>query len=172
MYNPVTKLKSKIRSVSPWAVIIGTPILAAILFNAPASAQQVKSTSMFENPTISPNFSPDPLTITGIGGGTVPSQKVAGRAETATGSCVGFVDAKPDHKIVLTNFFKNLTIQVESPEDMTLLIKGPGGSWCNDDYNGKNPGISGQWLEGNYNVWVGSYQKNKSTPYIIRLTEK
>ena len=90
MYNPVTKLKSKIRSVSPWAVIIGTPILAAILFNAPASAQQVKSTSMFENPTISPNFSPYPLTITGIGGGTVPSQKVAGRAETATGSCVGF----------------------------------------------------------------------------------
>jgi len=51
-------------------------------------------------------------------------------------------------------------------------VRGPGGSWCNDDYEGKNPGIVGQWLSGTYDIWVGSPQKNKYIPYIIRISQK
>ena len=173
MHNPVPKQGSKFLDKCRWALFIGTPLVAGVLlFNAPASAQQAKSLPIFENATISPNFSPDPRTIRGISGGSVPASQVAGRTETATGPCVGFVDQKPDHTLVLTSFFKNLSIQVESPADTTLVIKGPGGSWCNDDYQGKNPSIGGQWLSGSYGIWVGSYQKNDNNPYLIRITGK
>lgn len=169
MYNPVAKQLSKFIDKFRWATILGTPLVAGVLlFNPPTSAQQVKSPPIFENATISPNSSPK--TMRGIGGGSVAASKVAGSTETATGACVGFVDEKADHTLVLTSFFKNLTIQVESPEDSTIVIKGPGGTWCNDDYQGKNPGISGQWLEGTYKIWVGTYKQNNTNPYVIRLT--
>jgi hypothetical protein len=60
---------------------------------------------------------------------------------------------------------------VQSPEDTTIIVRGPGGSWCNDDSQGKNAGIAGEWLAGTYNVWVGSFDKTKSPPYILQITE-
>ena len=152
---------------------MATPLVASLLFfSTPTLAQQAKSLPIFENATIGPNFSPDPRTLRGISGGSVPAKNVAGRAETATGPCVGFVDGQPDHKLVLNSFFNYLSIEVDSPQDTTLVIKGPGGTWCNDDYQGKNAGISGQWLKGSYQIWVGSYEKKKYHPYVIQITEK
>jgi hypothetical protein len=84
---------------------------------------------------------------------------------------VGFVDEQPDHTIELTAFFNYLSLVVESPQDTTIVISGPGGTWCNDDFQGKNPGIAGQWLAGTYRVWVGSYDKNKYHPYVIKISE-
>jgi len=136
----------------------------------PAQAQPA-SPPIFENVTIGSNFSPNPLTVRGISGGSVPGKNVAGRAETANGPCVGFVDEQPDHTVVLKDFFNYLSLQVQSPEDTTMIVRGPGGSWCNDDSEGKNPGITGQWLAGTYNVWVGSFDQTKSHPYILRITE-
>ncbi|MBE9178992.1 hypothetical protein IQ268_10505 [Oculatella sp. LEGE 06141] len=145
----------------------------AWLNQAPVQAQQSPAPllSIFENVTLSPNFSPDPTTIRGISGGSRPASEISGRAETATGPCSGFVDAEPDHTMVLTEFFDYLSLAVQSPEDTTLVVRGPGGSWCNDDYDGKNPGIAGQWLSGTYEIWVGSYQEDKYHPYIVRITE-
>lgn len=136
----------------------------------PAQAQPT-SPPIFENVTVSPNFSPSPLTVRGISGGSVPGQNVAGRGETANGPCVGFVDQQPDHTLVLKDFFNYLSIQVQSPDDTNIIVRGPGGVWCNDDSNGKNPGIAGEWLAGTYNVWVGSFDKTKSHPYILRISE-
>ena len=157
---------------------VGLPVAIAIVagglfVNSPVQAQPVQSTllSIFENVTISPRFAPDPMTIRGISGGSTSSQQIAGRADTMTGPCLGYTDAKPDHTLVLKEFFNYLSLQVESPEDTTLIIKGPGGTWCNDDYKGKNPGIAGQWLAGTYQVWVGSYKPNSYHPYQIKLTE-
>lgn len=156
---------------------VGLPVAIAIatggLFVSPAQAQSAQSTSLsiFENVTISPKFAPDPMTIRGISGGAVATKGIAGRADTMTGPCLGYTDTKPDHTLVLKQFFNYLSLQVESPEDTTLIIKGPGGTWCNDDYKGKNPGIAGQWLEGTYQVWIGSYKPNSYHPYQIKLTE-
>ncbi|PPS44120.1 hypothetical protein [Chroococcidiopsis sp. TS-821] len=132
---------------------------------------QAQSAPLFENVTIERDFS-SPLTLRGISGGSVPAQKVAGRSETVNGPCVGFVDVEPDHTLVLKDFFKYLRLQIQSPQDTTIIVRGPGGTWCNDDAEGKNPGIGGEWLAGSYDVWVGSFERDKYYPYILRITQE
>lgn len=108
--------------------------------------------------------------IRGISGGSIPAAEIANREMTPNGPCVGLVDEEPDHHIVLTKFFNYLSLEVSSSQDTTLVIRGPGGSWCNDDQEGKNPGIAGQWLKGTYEIWVGSYEEDNYRPYTIKIT--
>lgn len=129
-------------------------------------------TTIFEDVTLSPAFTPNPATVRGISGGAVAASDLMGRSETATGPCAGFIDTEPDHRITLTQFFNNLSIEVQSTDDTSLVIRGPGGTWCNDDFSYKNPGITGQWLSGTYEVWVGSPRQNAYFPYVIRLSEQ
>jgi hypothetical protein len=140
----------------------------------PAYAQfgQEEPRTIFENVTLSPGFSPNPTTVHGISGGPQVASEVSRRAETATGACAGYIDRTPDHVMVLTEFFDYLQLHVQSPEDTTLVIRGPGGSWCNDNYEDKNPGIAGQWLSGTYQIWVGSHESDRYDPYIIRITTR
>lgn len=152
-----------------------TSMIAGMGLSLSAQAQTpvlTRSNTIFENLTLSPGFSPDPSTVRGISGGEMSASDVATRTQTATGACTGFVDEQPDHTIVLSSVFNFLNLQVESPEDTTLIVRGPGGTWCNDDYTGKNPGIAGQWLSGTYQIWVGSYRQNEYSPYVIRMTMK
>lgn len=133
--------------------------------------EEPPSLGIFENITISPRFSPDPIIIRGISGGLMSAAKIAGREQSVTGPCVGLVDEEPDHRLELTSFFNYLSIQVESDQDTTLVIRGPGGSWCNDDFEGdRNPGIVGQWQKGIYEVWIGSYDREQYYPYTIKIT--
>lgn len=126
--------------------------------------------TIFENVTLSPSFAPDPTTVRGISGGSIAASELAERTDTATGTCNGFIDQQPDHTMVLTEYFNYLSLQVQSPDDTTLVIRGPGGTWCNDDYTGQNPGIAGQWLSGTYQIWIGSYAADAYSPYVIRIT--
>lgn len=137
-----------------------------------AQSGNSNSTPMFESVTLSPNFSPDPLIIRGLSGGPVRTKDIAGREDTPTGSCIGYVDEKPDHTLFLTEFFNHLSLQVQSSEDTVIVVRGPGGSWCNDDFSDMNPGIVGQWFSGKYEIWVGSYEPNTYHPYIIRLSRQ
>ncbi len=160
------------KQVLPQGVALLSIITTALTLGiySPAQAQPI-SPPIFENVSIGKKFSPNPLTVRGISGGSVPGKKVADRAETANGPCVGFVDEQSDHTLVLKDFFNYLSLQVHSPNDTTIIVRGPGGSWCNDDSEGKNPGIAGEWLAGTYKVWVGSFDQTKSYPYILRITE-
>jgi hypothetical protein len=124
-----------------------------------------------ENITLGPRFSPNPLELRGNAGGSTPIKEVVKRADTPTGSCTGFGNAKPNHTVVLTEFFNALNLQAESAEDTAIAIQGPGGVWCNDDFVGKNPGVSGQWLPGTYRIWVSSYDKTERPAYVLRITE-
>lgn len=149
--------------------------LPTIGFSAIGSAQEkiipASETTIFEDITLSPAFTPNPATVRGISGGAVAASELMGRSETATGPCTGFIDAQPDHRITLTQFFNQLSIEIQSTDDTSLVIRGPGGTWCNDDFSYKNPGITGQWLSGTYEVWVGSPRQDAYFPYVIRLTE-
>ena len=127
---------------------------------------------MFEDIAIAPRFTQKEIQLRGISGGGVETQKKSGRKVTETGDCIGFIDAEPDHKITLTKPFKYLNMQVKSSGDTILLVRGPGGSWCSDDVSDRNPEIGGDWLEGTYEVWVGSYEENTSFPYLLQLTEQ
>ncbi|TAE54074.1 MAG: hypothetical protein EAZ76_16235 [Nostocales cyanobacterium] len=137
--------------------------------NSLADAQE--TTPILADITIDNKFKPDPLVIRGMSGSSVPASQVNGGNKTQTGTCSGFVDKDPNHNLKLLNKFDYLKIQVESPADTTIMIKGPGGTWCNDDLDGKNPGIVGEWLKGSYKIWVGSYEKGKSLPYTLKITE-
>ncbi|MGB3405288.1 MAG: hypothetical protein WBA77_21570 [Microcoleaceae cyanobacterium] len=147
--------------------------LLSSLFTQPTYGKPLSSTSppIFENITLSPNFTPDPLTVRGLSGGSVLAEKTTGRAKTPTGLCIGFIDEQPDHTLVLRDFFNYLSLRVKSNADTILVIKGPGGSWCSDNNEGINPGITGQWLSGTYQIWVGSYQSDGYHPYIINITD-
>jgi hypothetical protein len=134
-----------------------------------AHAQEAEP--IFGDMKIGHKFNPDPLTVRGMSGGSISGRVIAGRKDTLTGPCQGFFDRKPDHSLELTNKFEYLKLQIQSPEDTTLVIKGPGGSWCNDDFDGKNPGIVGEWLPGTYKIWVGVYQRNRYLPYKLQITE-
>jgi hypothetical protein len=163
----------------PIASVFLSLIFAPIcLGNQSAIAQEIKVTpkkettlTMFESVTIAPSFTPSLKVLHGISGGTVETQKTSGRVETETGGCIGFIDAVPDHTITLTRPFKFLELRVKSSGDTIMLIRGPGGSWCNDDVSDRNPVISGEWLPGTYEVWVGSYEANMSFPYLLQLSE-
>lgn len=147
-------------------------VTSAVTQISPARAQwPPPSQPLFESIRIGPRFNPDPLVLQGISGGRYPAPQIAERDETIIGPCSGFLDREPDHILQLTDYFHYLRLQVESPEDTTLVIRGPGGTWCNDDYSEKNPGIAGQWLTGTYGIWVGSYEADKYHPYILRVTE-
>ncbi|MBD2177677.1 hypothetical protein H6F42_12205 [Pseudanabaena sp. FACHB-1998] len=135
------------------------------------SSKKTSVVKMFEDITLAPNFSPKAIELRGISGGIVETQKKSGRKSTETGDCIGFIDTEPDHKITLTQAFRYLKLQVKSSGDTILLVRGPGGSWCSDDVSDRNPEISGDWLAGTYEVWIGSYEQNASFPYIIQISE-
>ncbi len=141
-----------------------------LVINTIADAQEVLP--IFGDATLKRNFNPDPFRLRGFSGGSIPGQKLAGMLETPTGLCTGFVDETPDHTLVLKNKFYYLKILVmDSEEGTTLIVKGPGGTWCNDDFDGENAGIVGEWLPGTYQIWVGSEKQGKSLPYTLEITE-
>ncbi|MCC5636166.1 hypothetical protein LC593_09900 [Nostoc sp. CHAB 5844] len=146
-------------------------IVAFCVTSATNTITNAQEAPIFGDVTVNHPFSPDPLSVRGMSGGSVSGSKVAGRRETVTGPCDGFVDEAPDHTLALTTKFDYLKLQVQSPQDVTMIVKGPGGTWCNDDFDGKNPGMSGEWLPGNYQIWVGSYDKGQYYPYTLKITE-
>jgi hypothetical protein len=136
-------------------------------FNQVANAQP--ASQIFGDVTIQHPFSPDPLTVRGMSGGSIPGSQIAGTETTPTGPCKGFMDEVPDHTLKLVSKFEYLKLVVNSPADTTMIIKGPGGTWCNDDFDDKNPGVVGEWLRGTYQIWIGSYKENDSLPYTLKI---
>ncbi len=130
----------------------------------PASAQASNTI------TINQNSIAQPLTIKGISGGAIRAQEMAQTENTATGYCDGYVSSQPNHLLKLESFWEFLRLEVASQADTTILVKGPGGVWCNDDAGTANPMIEGQWQPGLYQVWVGSYQANSENEYQIKIS--
>ena len=48
--------------------------------------------------------------------------------------------------------------------NLSLLVKGPDGIYCR---NGRSPELSGAWISGKYEVWIGT---NDGDPADYRLT--
>jgi hypothetical protein len=149
-------------------------ILPGLTLAKAVNAQSVvfgSSPRLFEDVVLTPTLVSDRTTVRGISGGPLTASDVAGRDETVTGDCLGYVDTEPDHRLTLTDFFDYLALEIQSPEDTTLVVRGPGGSWCSDDVYGYNPAIAGQWFSGTYDIWIGSYIADTYHPYVIRISE-
>ncbi len=121
---------------------------------------------------INQNNMNQPLTIRGTSGGAIAAWEIAQTKNTPTGYCDGFARSQPNHIFKIDTFFDRLRLEVESSTDTTILVKGAGGVWCNDDAGSANPVIEGQWQPGVYRVWVGSYRADSSNSYKIKITGK
>ncbi len=149
--------------------IFSQPLKSALFVIISALSLSLSATAAQAN-ALSPGFGS--VELKGTAGGDVAARAIAGRSETATGGCVGFTGSQPNHVLRLNAGFKDLTVLVKSGTDTTLVVKGPGGTWCNDDFQGKNAGLDGQWQAGEYRVWVGTQGKNQSIGYTLRVTEE
>ncbi len=140
-----------------WLLLTG----ASLNFNVPSALAQI---------AINQNTLTQPLTIEGISGGSIAALKITHTENTATGYCDGFANSQPNHILKIDSFWQFLRLEVESAADTTILVQGPGGTWCNDDVSSANPMIEGVWQPGIYKVWVGSYQAGSSNNYQIKIT--
>lgn len=109
------------------------------------------------------------ITAGGTSGGDTSVREITRIKNTATGHCNGYVRPQPNHLLELGSSFDFLRLQVESSTDTTILVRGPGGFWCNDDAGTANPLIEGQWQSGIYQIWVGSYQAETSNDYQLKI---
>ena len=87
--------------------------------------------------------------------------------------CLGFGDTQPDHTLILPREQPRLRISVDSEgQDTTLLIQGPRGIDCNDNYRRahRDAGITDRnWPAGTYQIWVGSFNRGDRINYTLRI---
>lgn len=141
---------------------LGMIAIVPLFFSATSAQAQTK---------VSPGFSPNPIELQGTGGGGTSVSAIINHSDSPTGECTGFANSQPNHTLVLTQAFDSLSVLVQSADDTALAIRGPGGVWCNDDLDGKNPRISGQWQPGTYQIWVSSYAKDRRPDYVLQIRQ-
>lgn len=103
---------------------------------------------------------PDPLIISGKSGGNQQS------------NC-GFIAAKPNQVIQISESLPYLRLTVEGTGKPTLLIEGPGGRFCvlADNYSATKPEISGYWNPGRYSLHIGDISKGQYT-YTLSISQQ
>lgn len=108
------------------------------------------------------------VTLSGRAGGRVDGSTITDSYGVA---CLGFTHREPDHILTLTDHFEDIQLYVSSPVDATLIVHGPHGWICNDDYENTNPGFGGSLPPGTYRVWVGTYDAQDSGPYDLMISD-
>lgn len=124
--------------------LLGVALAPILLSVAPVMSQETLK-------PISPRFTPDPQVYYGKGGGDVPLQVIA--TSKANGSCQGLADQSPNHTLTILKNFGFLSLSVSGDRNLSLLVKGPDGIYCR---SGKSPELSGAWVSGQYEIWVGT----------------
>jgi hypothetical protein len=121
----------RLLTVFPASVVI------SLLFT-PANLAQTPSIQITYNPKA------PPVVLNGKSGGS-------------TSSNCGNIPSKPSQVIEVKESLPRLRLTVESTGKPTLLVNGPGGSFCvmSDNYSGTKPEMSGYWQPGIYLVYIG-----------------
>lgn len=134
---------------------------AAVVALCVAGAAQAQAYRDF---TVGAGFTPDPQSGTGQTGGATSASRFGG-------NCVGDIDSTPDHTLNITSTV-NLKVFVESTVDATLVIVGPGGTFCDDDSNANSaldPEVNAVLTPGSYEVYVGHI--GGAGDYTLTITE-
>jgi hypothetical protein len=71
--------------------------------------------------------------------------------------CLGFISARPQVELVIVEAGE-YAITAESEGDTTLVLDGPSGTFCSDDWAGHNPGIFTRLDPGSYRIWLGRFR--------------
>jgi hypothetical protein len=110
-------------------------------------------------------FLPDPYVKEVIAGG---------EKKTNLGGVQAWVADRPDVTLIYTAGKFPLTFYVDCPEDTTLLIRLPDGTWLADDDSGGNlnPLIKiNNPRSGRYDIWVGTFQEKRLPRAKLYITE-
>lgn len=151
---------------------------AFVLLTAAATLAQQKGAA----PTATPDWRAQPryATLNLVAGFEPDPREVpveAGGDREATGvgpDCTGWIDfSKPDVDLNYTAGQYPLYISVVANTDTTLVINDSQGNWiCNDDMDGVNPGVIIQRPQsGNYNIWVGTFERGAPQRATLRISE-
>ncbi|MCL4675345.1 MAG: peptidase S1 [Pararhodobacter sp.] len=142
--------------------------LATSLSGADARAQNWQLSPSYGSVTLSAGFLPDPRTRTVRAGGD--------NHFSGSQSCPGggwFANA-PDYRLNYRAGGYSLSIYVAAPGDTMLLVNDPNAQWyCDDDsYGNRNPMIRfANPSSGQYDIWVGTYNRSRVHNSVIYITE-
>ncbi len=121
--------------------------------------------SNFGTVNLEPGFVPDPKVVNGTSGGGID-------ANTLQAGCAGWVSQTPDHILAASGNFTNLRVMAHSTGDITLVVQKPDGSYlCNDDTEGTDPVVAAAMPQGNYKIWIGSYEQGTNSQYQLGFSE-
>lgn len=95
---------------------------------------------------------PRALRVQGVAGYDEPSMAAFGDACIA-----GQVPRQPQHTFRVASTTDISFLVRGGDDDLSLVITGPGGPYCNDDYDGLDPGFRLELEPGEYAVYVGTY---------------
>ena len=119
-----------------------------------------------------------PITLTageaevqGVTGGQLSFLELAAR-DRRRKLCLGYGRQNPDYILELTAQQPRLRIAVESGGDTTLLVQGPEGIDCNDNYRRehRDAAVTAENLPaGTYRIWVGAFNRGDELGYTLRV---
>ena len=154
------------------SMVAVTAVAAVIGFAGTTIAQQSLSIggdrANFGKHSLAAGFTPDPKRVNIVSGGNLNTSTMGLGA-----GCTGFATARPDAIVNWTGGGNMLRFFVRSSGDTTLLINDAAGNWhCNDDADGTNPMVSiSNPPNGQYDVWVGSYEAGANLQSQLFITE-
>lgn len=136
---------------------------------APSAAQNWRLNPTYGSVTLNAGFLPDPVRRTVQAGGNIRLNPMSG----CPGG--GYVANAPDLRLHYRAGGFALSFYVRAPGDTLLLVNDPSASWfCNDDYPGYglDPGLRfGNPRSGQYDIWVGTYGRNRVRNSTLYITE-
>ena len=145
--------------------ISSTSFLSAMALALIMGGTSIASAQTYGMITVGPGMPVQNLT--GMSGG--PGQEMAASMYGST--CRGYISGTPQHILNVTQAgMVNIAVTSTDSGDTTLVVIGPGGTFCNDDSNGFNPGLNQMLAPGAYSVWVGSYGSGTTHPYNIQMS--
>jgi hypothetical protein len=115
------------------------------------------------------------INVRGYARGSVALFKTIGDRDVNQRRCMGYGSIAPDHVIELQEKTPRLTFRVSSREqDTTLIIEGPKGElYCADDTpEGNNKDaqlVLNNARNGNYRVWIGSFESGTGFRYSLNI---
>lgn len=136
--------------------VCAASFVAVLCASAQASAQSAPV-------QLSAGLRQGPIRIAGTAGGPVDGSRLGPE-------CRGHFPAQPQHQVVLSSALQFLQVFTNAAEtaDVTLAVVGPGGVRCDDDSGGQNQAkITGNFLPGTYNIFIGSYRPEERPTYDV-----
>jgi hypothetical protein len=165
--------RSKARNIASRCVWLSLFALAFSLFTGcdrdsngeseeeSGDSSQVADSTAEEDPEV-PVFTGEVerlLRMEGVAGYEKPSM-----AEFGDACLAGQVPTEPQHSFIVEEPTSFEFLARGEDDDISLVIDGPGGPYCNDDYDGLDAGMQLELEPGDYSVFVGTYSDQPIDP--------